>query len=71
MNPLEEQIAGSHYKNMAIQPIEFCFKNNLNVCQSKVIKYVTRYRTKNGLEDLRKAKHMIEMLAFMDYGENI
>lgn len=66
---LDVQIGGSHYKDMKIQPIEFCFKNNLNVCQGKVIKYVTRYKNKNGLEDLKKAKHMIDLLIELEYGD--
>jgi len=66
---LDVQIGGNHYNNMTIQPIEYCFKNNLNVCQSKVIKYVTRYKTKNGLEDLQKAKHMIDLLIDFEYGD--
>lgn len=59
---LEKQVAGSHYKNMAIQPIEFSMKNNLNACQHSAIKYICRYKDKGGLEDLAKAKHFIEML---------
>lgn len=64
---LDKQIGGDHYKNMAIQPIEFCFKNNLNVCQSKVVKYITRYKNKDGKKDLEKAKHIIDLLIEMEY----
>ena len=66
---LDTQVGGGHYKDMAIPPIEFCMKNNLNACQTKVIKYITRYKTKNGLEDLEKAKHMIDLLIGFEYGE--
>jgi hypothetical protein len=69
VNPLNEQVGGDHYKGMVIQPIEFCFKNKLNVCQSKVIKYITRYKHKNGLEDLIKAKHMVDILIELEYGD--
>lgn len=68
---LQNQIGGEHYKNMPIQPIEFCFKNELNVCQSKVVKYITRYGHKNGIEDLKKAKHMVELLAWLEYEEKL
>lgn len=67
--PLDIQIAGNHYKDMAIQPIEFCFKNNFNIGQSNIVKYVSRYKFKNGLEDLKKAKHMIDLLIELEYGE--
>ena len=60
--PLDRQIGGDHYKHLKIQPIEYCLHNNLNVAQSKVVKYITRYPFKNGVEDLQKAKHMIDIL---------
>lgn len=66
---LDVQVGGGHYKDMVIQPIEFTHKNNLNFCQGNVIKYVTRYKAKNGLEDLKKARHYIDMLIELEYGE--
>lgn len=62
VNPLEVQEGGSHYKNLAIQPMEYSMANKLDACQHTIIKYVTRFRDKNGVEDLRKAKHTIDML---------
>ena len=59
---MEKQEGGSHYKQMAIQPIEFCQKNNLNYCESNVIKYVSRHKHKNGAEDIRKAINNLELL---------
>ena len=58
----ETQIGGNHYSEMAIQPIEFIHKNNLSFIQGNVIKYVCRYKAKNGIEDLQKAKHYIDLL---------
>lgn len=69
-NPLDVQVAGNHYKNMKIQPVEFCQKNELNFCESSVIKYICRHRHKNGLEDLKKAKHFIELLMSLEYGDS-
>ena len=66
---LTEQIGGNHYKNMAIQPIEFTHKNNLNFCQGNIIKYITRYKHKNGVEDLKKVKHYVDLLIELEYGE--
>ena len=57
-----KQVGGSHYKDMEIQPIDFITKNNLSYIQGNVIKYVCRYKDKNGVEDLEKAKHYLEML---------
>jgi len=70
MSSLDKQTGGSHYKDLPIQPVEFCQKNQLNYCESNVIKYVIRHKDKNGLEDLKKAKHYIEMLMEMEYGED-
>lgn len=59
---LENQVGGNHYKDMVIQPIEFAMKNNFNACQSSILKYICRYKRKNGIEDLQKAKHYIDLL---------
>ena len=59
---LDIQIGGSHYKEMAIQPIEYNIKNNIPFAEGNIIKYVSRWRKKGGVEDLKKAKHMIELL---------
>tara|TARA_R110002096_G_scaffold277674_1_gene471688 strand:+ start:427 stop:642 length:216 start_codon:yes stop_codon:yes gene_type:complete len=68
-NALDKQIGGSHYKDMAIQPIEFTHKNKLNFCQGNIIKYITRYKHKNGKEDLEKVIHYAELLLELEYGE--
>ena len=59
---MEHQVGGSHYKNKSIQPIDYIIGNNLGFCEGNVIKYVTRYKDKNGVEDLMKAKQYIEFL---------
>ena len=56
------QIGGSHYKEMKIQPLEFILANSLGFCEGNAIKYLCRWRTKGGLEDLKKAKHYIDLL---------
>jgi len=67
--PLDRQVGGGHYKGMAIQPIEFAQKNKLNYCESNAIKYICRHANKNGVEDLRKAIHNIELLIQIEYGD--
>lgn len=61
-NVLDTQVGGSHYCKLAIQPMEYSMRNHLDACQHSVIKYVTRFRDKGGIEDLRKAKHVIDLL---------
>lgn len=55
------QVGGNHYES-TIQPIDYIFANNLGFCEGNAIKYLTRWQKKGGVEDLRKAKHYIEML---------
>ena len=70
MNPLEKQEGGSHYKDLPIQPVEFCQRNRLGFCESSVVKYVTRHRSKNGAQDIRKAIHFLELLLELEYQED-
>ena len=51
-----------HYKDKAIQPWDFIVSNNLGYLEGNVVKYISRWPQKNGIEDLRKAKHYIEKL---------
>lgn len=70
-NPLKSQIGGEHYKKYAIQPIEFIEKNHLSFSQGSVVKYICRYKDKNGLQDLLKAKHFIDLIIQLEYGNDI
>ena len=63
----DTQIDGNHYIKLAIQPMEYSFKNNLNCLQHTIVKYVTRYKDKGGLADLQKARHCIDMLIQLEY----
>lgn len=66
----KEQVGGNHYKELVIQPAEYCQKNNLNFCESSVIKYVTRHRNKNGIQDIKKAIHFLNLLIEYEYSDN-
>lgn len=69
-NPLETQVGGDHYKDLPIQPTEFCQRNRLGFCEANVVKYVTRHRAKGGREDLLKAIHYIEILIGLEYPDD-
>lgn len=62
MNANEIQVAGSHYKTKAIQPWDYIAANELGYFDGNIVKYVSRWRDKGGVEDLRKAKHYLEKL---------
>lgn len=68
-NALDIQEGGDHYKKMGIQPVEYIYANNLNFFEGNVVKYVTRHRSKNGLEDLKKAQHYLQMMIEMEHGK--
>lgn len=59
---LDVQVSGDHYKKMKIQPVEFIHANNIPYLEGNVIKYISRWRSKNGVADLEKAKHYIDLL---------
>ena len=62
MKANDTQQGGSHYKSKAIQPWDFIVANNIGYLEGNVIKYVSRWRDKGGVDDLRKAKHYLEKL---------
>jgi hypothetical protein len=61
-NPLTEQVGGDHYSKLAIQPAVYAEQNKLSYLQGNAIKYITRYKDKNGVEDLYKAIHTVKLL---------
>jgi hypothetical protein len=62
MSSLNIQVGGNHYKEMPIQPIEYIMKNNIGFMEGNAIKYISRWRSKGGVEDLKKARHYLDML---------
>lgn len=59
---LQHQEGGAHYKDLKIQPVEYIYANGIGYFEGNVIKYVTRWQSKGGVEDLRKARHYIDLL---------
>ena len=62
MSAFDKQVGGNHYKQMMIQPLEYALANNLGICEHAVVKYISRWRDKGGVDDLRKAIHYCEIL---------
>lgn len=52
----------NHYTKGSIEPIEFIKANNLGFLEGNIIKYITRYKYKNGIEDLKKAEFYLKQL---------
>ena len=67
-NVWNTQVGGDHYCKLPIQPFQYSMENGLDPMQHTIIKYVTRFRDKNGIIDLEKAKQTIDLL--IDYESN-
>ena len=67
-NALDVQVGGSHYKDCAIQPIEYIHANKLGFAEGNVVKYITRHRQKHGADDVRKVIHYCQLLLELEYG---
>lgn len=66
---LDVQVAGNHYKDKPIQPVEYISANNLNFLEGCVVKRITRWREKpveKRFDDLHKIKHEIDLLIEME-----
>ena len=62
----DKQVGGAHY-DIAIQPIDYIEMNNLGYCEGNVVKYVSRHKSKNGAEDIKKAIHYLEFILKYQY----
>lgn len=62
------EVGGNHYRQLKIQPFKYAMANNFNAGQTLALRYISRYKFKNGKEDLKKAIHCIELLIEEEYG---
>lgn len=61
MSANDKQVAGTHYQK-PIQTWDYIHRNNIPYLEGNIIKYVSRWRDKAGVQDLEKAKHYLEKL---------
>lgn len=64
---MKQQVGGSHYKGMKIEPFEFGHANGYDPEAFSIMKYVSRHRSKGGLEDLKKARHIVDIRVALFY----
>ena len=57
----ETQVGGSHYKTK-IEHWDYVLANEIPYLEAQIIKYLTRWRKKNGEEDVKKAFHFFQKL---------
>ena len=66
--------SGNHYKQGNIEVIDFILDQDMDYLTASVMKYICRWRYKNGLEDLKKAQWFLKKLIEHEggqYGSNI
>ena len=68
---MKDNITPSHYSDMVIPPNVYITANNLDWEIGNVVKYVSRFKSKNHIEDLRKAKKYLELISIRLYGEEL
>lgn len=56
------QVGGDHYKKQVVQHWDYVLANDIPYMEAQIIKYVSRWRDKNGMEDLKKAQHFLSKL---------
>jgi len=67
---LDTQCGGSHYKDMVIQPVEFIHANKLPFLEGCIVKRICRWRNKDGIQDLMKIKHEVDLLIQLEEKAN-
>mgnify|MGYP000527074193 CR=1 FL=1 len=65
--PNTVQVGGDHYIKQSIQPWDYMQavmtqEEFAAYLQGNVIKYISRYKAKNGVQDLQKAQHYLAKL---------
>ena len=58
----QKQTNPDHYSELAIEPLDYIIANKMDFLEGNIIKYVTRYKNKNGVDDLIKARKYLDKL---------
>jgi hypothetical protein len=61
-DPLQQQVGGDHYTKMQIQPVEYITANELTFLEGCIVKYISRWRNKDGIKDLHKIKQCVDLI---------
>ena len=62
MNHHGDKINPSHYKQGKIEVIDFIIDQKMDYLTATIIKYISRWRFKDGVCDLKKAKWFLDKL---------
>ena len=64
-----KQVGGNHYNRKIIQPWDYIYANNLCYFTGNCVKYVSRWKDKGGVDDLKKARHYLDKLIELEEGK--
>ncbi len=68
---MKDAVEPNHYTDMAISPLDYIKANNIEWNIGNVIKYISRYKAKNGLEDLKKAQwYLADIISDMENADH-
>lgn len=70
MSANDKQVGGTHYAEKAIQPWDYIVANKLGYLEGNVVKYISRWKEKGGVDDLRKVIHYTEKLIEVETKES-
>ncbi len=65
------QVGGDHYMDKTIQPWDYIIANNLGYLEGNIVKYISRWKDKGGVDDLRKAQHYLAKLIEVSDGQSL
>ena len=65
-DPLKYQVGGDHYTKKKIQPVEYIHANEMDYMDGAIVKYISRWRDKDGVKDLRKIKQFVDLIIKMN-----
>ena len=59
---MESDLINPKYYKKGIETTKYILSHDMGFCEGNIIKYITRYKQKDGLQDLKKAKKYLELL---------
>lgn len=62
MKANEFMVGGDHYKKLKYETWDVIIDWNLGYLDGNAVKYLSRWRNKGGVQDLKKAAHYIQKL---------
>jgi hypothetical protein len=68
-NSKERVIHPNHY-NKGVEMWDYAYTHKLDFFEGNIVKYITRWKDKNGVEDLKKARQYLDKLIELNESNN-